>query len=105
MISTRRAFVGMLAAGALAPAAGGKVTKFVRYRHPGGVSYGILDGDTIREIRGNMFEKYTETGTKRKLSDVKLLNPCDPPKVLAVGLNYKSHIGNRPAPTKPEMFY
>ena len=109
MIHTRRAFVGTLAGGALAArmsaAPSGKVTKFVRYRRPGGVSYGILDGDTIREIRGNLFEKYTETGAKRKLSDVKLLNPCDPPKVLAVGLNYKSHIGSRPAPKNPEMFY
>jgi 2-keto-4-pentenoate hydratase/2-oxohepta-3-ene-1,7-dioic acid hydratase in catechol pathway len=24
---------------------------------------------------------------------------------LAVGLNYKSHLGNRPAPTKPELFF
>jgi 2-keto-4-pentenoate hydratase/2-oxohepta-3-ene-1,7-dioic acid hydratase in catechol pathway len=25
--------------------------------------------------------------------------------VLAVGLNYKSHLGNRPAPEKPELFF
>ena len=29
----------------------------------------------------------------------------DPLKVLAVGLNYKSHIGNRPAPPACEMFH
>jgi 2-keto-4-pentenoate hydratase/2-oxohepta-3-ene-1,7-dioic acid hydratase in catechol pathway len=40
-----------------------------------------------------------------KLADVKLLYPCTPPKVIAVGLNYKSHIGNRPAPKRPEIFY
>lgn len=108
MNNTRRSFLGTLAAGALAsgmPPATGKVTKFVRYRHSGGVSYGILDGDTIREVRGNILEKYSETNTRRKISEVKLLWPCDPPKVLAVGLNYKSHIGNRPAPKNPEMFY
>jgi 2-keto-4-pentenoate hydratase/2-oxohepta-3-ene-1,7-dioic acid hydratase in catechol pathway len=36
---------------------------------------------------------------------VKLLYPCEPSKVLAVGLNYKSHIGNRPAPSRPEFFF
>jgi 2-keto-4-pentenoate hydratase/2-oxohepta-3-ene-1,7-dioic acid hydratase in catechol pathway len=36
---------------------------------------------------------------------VKLLWPCEPTKILAVGLNYKSHLGERPAPTKPELFF
>jgi len=36
---------------------------------------------------------------------VRLLYPITPPKVLAVGLNYKSHIGDRPVPTSPEIFY
>src|SRR2546423_14469732 len=40
-----------------------------------------------------------------KLSDVKLLYPCQPGKILAVGLNYKSHLGGRPQPANPEMFY
>ena len=108
MHTTRRSFVGSLAAGAAgagrAAAAAGKVTRFVRYRHSGGISYGILEGETIRELRGNIFEKYSETGTTRRLADVKLLAPCDPPKILAIGLNYKSHIGNNPAPKHPEIF-
>ncbi len=106
MGTTRRAFLGAVAAGAAAAQApGGRVTRFVRYRHSGAVAYGILGGDTIREIRGNMFEKYSETGTRRKLDDVKLLWPCEPPKVHAVGLNYRSHLGDRPAPKQPELFF
>lgn len=27
------------------------------------------------------------------------------PEILAVGLNYKSHLGNSPTPARPEMFY
>jgi len=104
MSTTRRTFLGAMAAAAAAAPAG-KVTKYVRYRHGGGVSYGVLDGDTIREIRGDLFGKHSETGARRKLSEVKLLFPCDPPKVLAVGLNYRSHLGERPAPKVPEMFY
>ena len=40
-----------------------------------------------------------------KLAEVKLLWPCEPTKVLAVGLNYKSHLGTQPAPQKPELFF
>ena len=59
----------------------------------------------MREVRGDIFSKFAETGVQRKLSEVKLLFPCVPTKALAVGLNYKSHIGNQKAPTKPEMFF
>jgi len=34
-----------------------------------------------------------------------MLAPCDPPKVLAVGRNYKSHLHGRPQPVNPELFY
>ena len=35
--------------------------------------YGILDGDTVREIRGDLFGGHTETGATLNLSDVALL--------------------------------
>ena len=105
MDTTRRTFLGVAAAGLAAAQGGNAVKKFVRYRHGSTVAYGLLEGDTVREIRGSMLEKYTTTNTTRKLSEVKLLAPSVPPKVFAVGLNYKSHIGNRPAPKVPEIFY
>ena len=80
------------------------VTKFIRYRYSSGVAYGILDGDTIRELRGNLFH-HAETGVERRLAEVTILHPCTPGKILAVGLNYKSHLGNRSQPAHPEMFY
>jgi 2-keto-4-pentenoate hydratase/2-oxohepta-3-ene-1,7-dioic acid hydratase in catechol pathway len=105
MNTTRRQFLGAAAAGLAAAQSGNGVKKFVRYRYGSTVAYGLLEGDTVREIRGNMLDKYTTTNTTRKLSEVKLLAPCVPPKVFAVGLNYKSHIGTRPAPKVPEIFY
>ena len=69
------------------------------------MSYGILDGDTVREIRGDLFAGRSDTGVTRKLSDVKLLHPCQPGKIMAVGLNYRSHLDGRPQPAHPEMFY
>src|SRR3954469_20792865 len=81
------------------------VTKYVRFRQGTKTAHGILDGETIRELRGSPFEGVHETGNKHRLADVKLLAPCLPPKILAVGLNYRSHLGDRKAPERPEIFY
>jgi 2-keto-4-pentenoate hydratase/2-oxohepta-3-ene-1,7-dioic acid hydratase in catechol pathway len=81
------------------------VTSYIRYRTDSTSSYGILDGQTIREIEGDLFGSHSETGATRQLSEVKLLHPCQPTKILCVGLNYKSHLGGRPQPSQPEIFY
>lgn len=81
------------------------MTRYIRYRSAAGTAYGILDGDTVRELRGGLFNGAAETGTTRKLADVTLLHPCEPGKILAVGLNYRSHLGGRQQPAHPEMFY
>ncbi|MCU1261433.1 MAG: fumarylacetoacetate hydrolase [Bryobacterales bacterium] len=79
--------------------------KFVRYRAEADTSFGILDGETIHQIEGGLFGAHAPTGEKHRLSEVKLLYPCTPGKILAVGLNYRSHLGERKAPEHPEMFY
>ncbi|HTS67076.1 MAG TPA: fumarylacetoacetate hydrolase family protein [Candidatus Acidoferrales bacterium] len=81
------------------------MTKFIRYSTGASTAFGILDGDTVREIQGGLFDSRTPSGVTHKLTDVKLLYPLQPGKILAVGLNYKSHLGNRPQPAHPEMFY
>jgi 2-keto-4-pentenoate hydratase/2-oxohepta-3-ene-1,7-dioic acid hydratase in catechol pathway len=71
-------------------------TKYVRYEMAGRVSWGILEGETtIRELQGSVFESAKPTGKTVKLSEVKLLPPAEPKKVIAAGLNYKSHIGQQ----------
>ena len=69
------------------------------------MSYAILDGEAVRPIAGDLFGAHRETGAALELSDVALLAPCLPGKILAVGLNYKSHLGGRPQPAHPEIFY
>jgi 2-keto-4-pentenoate hydratase/2-oxohepta-3-ene-1,7-dioic acid hydratase in catechol pathway len=81
------------------------VTKYIRFRSGSSDAYGILDGDTVRELRGGLFGDHSETGAVHQLGAVKLLYPCRPGKILAVGLNYKSHLGGRPQPAHPEIFY
>src|SRR5215469_7030837 len=79
--------------------------KYVRYQSASTIAYGILDGDAVREISGSPLAEHTETGATHSLSSVKLLAPIVPGKIMAVGLNYKSHLGGRPQPQHPEMFY
>jgi 2-keto-4-pentenoate hydratase/2-oxohepta-3-ene-1,7-dioic acid hydratase in catechol pathway len=83
----------------------GSVTKYVRYEHGGAVSYGVLEGENIKQIQGGLFGERTLTGKTVPLNEARLKYPCEPQKILAVGLNYRSHIGTRPAPTRPEIFY
>jgi 2-keto-4-pentenoate hydratase/2-oxohepta-3-ene-1,7-dioic acid hydratase in catechol pathway len=79
--------------------------KYVRYRFEGKTSFGKLDGDAVREIEGGLFGARGETGRSARLDGIELLWPCEPTKILAVGLNYRSHLGNQPAPANPEIFY
>ena len=81
------------------------MTRYVRYRTSSAASYGILDGATIHELRGSLFDAPQPTGATHPVDAVKLLYPCEPSKILAVGRNYKSHLGDRQAPERPEMFY
>lgn len=95
----------MLASLAAAPAQTAGVTRYVRFSHRGQTAYGLHEGDEVRVIQGDLFGAHKVTSTRRKLAEVKLLYPVTPSKVLAVGLNYKSHLGNRTPPSQPEMFY
>ncbi len=81
------------------------VSQYVRYDHRGTISYGILEGDSIFRISSGLFSGGTPSGVKIGLGEVSLLWPCEPSKILAVGLNYKSHLGDRPAPVRPELFW
>jgi len=81
------------------------VTRYIRYYTAAGTSYGVLDGDTVQALSGGLFDSLAPTGETHKLSEVKLLAPIEPGKILAVGRNYKSHLGTRPQPETPEMFY
>lgn len=78
--------------------------KFARYLAHGQVSYGVLEGDTLREITTTPFEEFEITDHSHTLNEVKLLPPTNPSKILAVGRNYLSHIRNLPVPDEPEIF-
>jgi 2-keto-4-pentenoate hydratase/2-oxohepta-3-ene-1,7-dioic acid hydratase in catechol pathway len=81
-----------------------EITKFVRFQHAGQTGYGILQEQSVAELDGNFLSGGAPTGLRIPLGDVKLLAPVEPSKVIAVGLNYRSHIGERKAPEYPGIF-
>jgi 2-keto-4-pentenoate hydratase/2-oxohepta-3-ene-1,7-dioic acid hydratase in catechol pathway len=94
--------------------------RIARFVHPAstsaaaGVSWGAVEGPagaardalTVAAISGHPFESITFTGDRWSLSDVRLLAPILPSKVVAVGRNYLEHIeemGNE-VPAAPMIF-
>jgi 2-keto-4-pentenoate hydratase/2-oxohepta-3-ene-1,7-dioic acid hydratase in catechol pathway len=78
--------------------------KIARFEHNGRTSYGIVEGESVAPIEGDLFGSRRPTGPALALSSVKLLSPVVPRQMLAVALNYPSHLGQRPASPRPELF-
>lgn len=85
--------VGFLSLAALASAQ--SLTRYVKYEAGGRIAWGVLEGETIRELQGNVFDGAKPGSRTLKLADVRLLPPADAKKVIAAGLNYRSHIGEQ----------
>jgi len=59
-------------------------TRYVRYTQGGVTSYGILEGDTIRQLEGDLLVHPRPTGRTARVSEVTLEVPVDPSKVMKV---------------------
>ncbi len=79
-------------------------TRYVRYQSDEGISYGIQEGDTVRQLSAAPYLGGTPTGTTVEFADIQLLAPAEPSKVYAVGYNYDSHRGDRVLPPHPPIF-
>jgi 2-keto-4-pentenoate hydratase/2-oxohepta-3-ene-1,7-dioic acid hydratase in catechol pathway len=81
--------------------------KIVRFASDRKVRYGLLEGEYIQEMSGGPFgSRVRLTPERYALGDVRLLAPCVPSKIVAVGLNYRSHareVGS-PLPEEPLLF-
>ena len=84
-----------------------EATKYVRFQCGDVVSYGVLEGDQIRKIDGDLFGKWTRGSRTYPTRAVKLLVPSPhPSKVIATAGNYKSHLGeDRETPEHPKFFF
>lgn len=68
--------------------------RFARFRGDDGEAFGLVEGDRIRQIDGDLFGTWKATDKLLPLSAVTLLAPSPrPTQVLALAGNYKSHLG------------
>ncbi|HHW03350.1 MAG TPA: fumarylacetoacetate hydrolase family protein [Thermoanaerobacterales bacterium] len=65
--------------------------RIVRFKYNDVIKYGILEMDRILEIKGDVFGGFTAGNNHYNLSEVKLLAPASPSKIVCVGKNYREH--------------
>jgi 2-keto-4-pentenoate hydratase/2-oxohepta-3-ene-1,7-dioic acid hydratase in catechol pathway len=73
---------------------------------PALASYGLLEGEHVRDISGPPWGTWSQGTRAWALSDVRLLAPVEPGKIVCVGRNYAAHaaeLGNE-MPKEPLIF-
>ncbi len=78
--------------------------RIARFRSDGAISYGLVEGDSITPIHGGLFGPREASGPAVALASVALLAPVAPRLMLAVAVNYPSHLGQRAPSPRPEIF-
>ncbi|NLM44545.1 MAG: fumarylacetoacetate hydrolase family protein [Clostridiales bacterium] len=80
--------------------------KFIRFKKGDFIGYGLWEEDKIKIIEGDIFDHYVVTDYYYNISEVDILTPCIPSKIICVGLNYRSHAEemNMPLPEEPIIF-
>lgn len=93
--------------------------KLARFSAGEEIVYGVVEGEKLFELPIDPFTEGAthmfpglaamalEQGEPHLLSDVKLLAPCVPSKIIAIGLNYKAHAAefNKELPEEPMFFF
>jgi 2-keto-4-pentenoate hydratase/2-oxohepta-3-ene-1,7-dioic acid hydratase in catechol pathway len=70
------------------------------------VLQGVISGETVREVSGDILGKWGVTNRSWPLTDVKLLPPVTPSKIVCLGKNYIDHAAefNSLPPKEPLIF-
>jgi 2-keto-4-pentenoate hydratase/2-oxohepta-3-ene-1,7-dioic acid hydratase in catechol pathway len=82
--------------------------RLVRFEMQGRTGYGILAGEKIDVLWGTPYDGglANTTGEVVSLPEATLLAPCEPTKIVAIGLNYRDHAAEfgHPIPEEPLIF-
>ena len=65
--------------------------RIVRFREGSDICYGIIEGSLVSELQGDIFAQHEFTEKKYPMEELEILAPCQPTKIVALGLNYRSH--------------
>jgi 2-keto-4-pentenoate hydratase/2-oxohepta-3-ene-1,7-dioic acid hydratase in catechol pathway len=82
---------------------------FCRFKIGEEIRFGLVekDKDAIKSVKGSIFDpEFIITNQAFRLNQVRLLAPCQPSKVIAVGLNYTDHARElkMDLPSEPLLF-
>ena len=84
-----------------------------RYQRGDTASFGLVEGEVVREVEGTPFGAHVATARTRQRAEVKLLTPVTPGTFYCAGVNYRDHViksaarrGVAPVfPTRPDIGY
>src|SRR5438445_34239 len=77
-----------------------------RFEHRKEIRHGLVEGNQVQLLQGDPFGHYTIGADRLPLEELKLLAPCQPSKIVAVGVNYRSHAieMGKQLPASPLLF-
>ncbi len=80
--------------------------KIIRFTVDNKTKYGILNNDIVQAITGKPYGKIKLIDEYYPINQIKLLAPCEPSKIVALGLNYAAHgvEFNQAMPKSPLIF-
>ena len=81
--------------------------KIARYSSDGMTRWGVVDGDAVHELDRSPFTAPSDPGDRTiDLTDVRLLAPCEPSKIVLASGNYHEVIRTmgKPMPVEPVIF-
>jgi len=80
--------------------------KIFRFKHKGRTFCGILKEESLFPLKGSVFKKFEIGEAGIPISEVTLLPPVRPSKIVAIGLNYKNHAmeQGKAIPDEPLIF-
>jgi 2-keto-4-pentenoate hydratase/2-oxohepta-3-ene-1,7-dioic acid hydratase in catechol pathway len=64
--------------------------QWIRFSHAGATRFGTLEGDDVCVFEGDMYAAAERTGTVLRRSDVTLMRPAEPSKVIAMYNNFRA---------------
>lgn len=81
--------------------------RYVRFLTSEGARYGMVEGEEVVEIQGDLFSSHQRGQQVHKLQGLKILPPCSPSKILALALNYPAHASEvgQEVPAEPQIFF
>lgn len=83
-----------------------KFCRFALRNNASSVSYGLVEDDVVHEITSAPWTSWSRGRRSQSLSDIRLLAPVEPRKIVCVGRNFAAHaaeLGNE-VPKEPLIF-